>query len=239
MIACAARWLGCASLTLALTGCGGDDADGSDGKGGGGSTPTIALGEERTGEGTYYDADGSGACSFDPSPDALDVAALNAVDWAGSAHCGACADVEGPNGSVLVRIVDLCPECKSGDLDLSPQAFEKIAPLELGRVPISWQLVSCDVPDHMRYRYKDGSNQWWTAVQILDHRVPIEKVEWSSDGETFQALERMDYNYFLAEDGFGPDAVTLRVTGVTGSAVTDELPPVQELLIVEGTGQLE
>jgi expansin (peptidoglycan-binding protein) len=239
MIRPCARWLGVAFLALSFSGCGGDDGDASGGGGGGSSAPSIALGEERTGEGTYYDADGSGACSFDPSPNALDVAALNSVDWAGSAYCGACADVTGPNGSVRIRIVDLCPECKTGDLDLSPQAFEKIAPLEQGRVPITWQLVSCDVPSHMRYRYKDGSNQWWTAVQVLDHRVPVASVEWSSDGETFQEMERMDYNYFLAENGFGTDAVTLRLTAMTGQTVTDELPPVQELLIVEGTSQFE
>lgn len=236
--------LGC--LTSAhLVGCGGDDSTVENGTGGssassGGTASTVEIGEERSGEGTYYDfADGSGACLFDPSPDDMDVAALNAVDWAGSAYCGGCADVTGPNGSVRVRIVDLCPECKTGDLDMSPQAFEKVAALEQGRVPITWKLVACDVPGNLRYRYKDGSNQWWTAVQVLDHRVPVAKVEFSTDGETFEELVRTDYNYFLTESGFGPDPVTLRVTSTTGGVVIDELPAVQELLIVQGTGQFE
>ncbi len=229
-------------LVSSLMGCSGGSGEGQDDAGGSGgrhSGPAVVLGDQRSGEGTYYDADGTGACMLDASPEALDVAALNAVDWAGSASCGACAEVTGPSGAVRVRIVDLCPECVSGDLDLSLQAFEKIAPRELGRVPIDWRLVSCEVRGNLRYRYKDGSNEWWTAVQILDHRVPIESVEWSKDGQTFHAMQRTDYNYFLEDEGFGAGGVTLRVTAVTGSVVTDELPPVQELLVVRGSAQLE
>ncbi len=223
-------------MALALPSCGGDDGDTASGT----NAPVdIPLGKARSGDGTYYDATGEGACSFDASPSDLDVAALNSKEWSGSAYCGACADVQGPNGLVRVRIVDLCPECEAGDLDLSPQAFEKIAPLEQGRVPISWQLTTCDVSGNMRYRYKDGSNQWWTAVQVLDHRVPVAKVEWSTDGESFQPLERMDYNYFLAETGFGPDPVVIRITSVEADVVTDELPAVQESLVVQGNVQFE
>jgi expansin (peptidoglycan-binding protein) len=44
---------------------------------------------------------------------------------------------------VVVRIVDLCPGCGLGDLDLSMTAFAKIAPLSRGRVPITWHFVPC------------------------------------------------------------------------------------------------
>ncbi|MFO0569647.1 MAG: hypothetical protein U0263_28620 [Polyangiaceae bacterium] len=58
-----------------------------------------------------------------------------------------------------------------------PQAFEKLAELELGRVPISWTYyVPCSVSG-IRYRFK-GSNQWWTAVQI----------------ETTAAILRLEYD---------------------------------------------
>ena len=35
-----------------------------------------------------------------------------------------------------------CPSCKSGALDLSPAAFAKIAHIDQGRVPISWERCS-------------------------------------------------------------------------------------------------
>src|SRR5690606_1312697 len=130
-----------------------------------------------SGEGTYYAADGSGNCSCDPSPDDLMVAALNTPDYHGSMLCGAYIEVTGPRGSVVVRVVDRCPECAAGDVDLSPQAFERIAALSAGRVPITWRLLSPVLSGPIVYRFKEGSNPWWTAVQIRNHRNPIYKVE--------------------------------------------------------------
>ena len=225
-------------VSTSLFACGGDDGgDGDGGSGTDGGTPVDTDGVHE-GIATYYDADGSGACSFDASSD-LDVAALNAAEWSGSAYCGACVDVTRPEGNVRVRIVDLCPECKKGHLDLSESAFVKVAAKELGRVDIEWQFVSCDVSGPMKYKYKDGSNQWWTAVQIRNHRYPIQKVEWSADGTNFSELSRTDYNYFLAESGFGADPVTLRITATNGDVVEDELPAVQDSLEVEGTQQFD
>ena len=40
-----------------------------------------------------------------------------------------------------VRIVDQCPECPQGNIDLSPQAFAQIAALPLGIVPIKWKVI--------------------------------------------------------------------------------------------------
>lgn len=138
-----------------------------------------------------------------------------------------------------MRIVDLCPECKSGDLDLSPQAFEQIATLEQGRVPISWTFVSCNVSGPVKYRYKDGTNQWWTAVQVLNHALPIKSLEWSADGTNFKAAVRQDYNYFLDAAGFGANAVTVRITASDGQTLTDEIPAPEEYLTVDGHAQFE
>jgi len=219
---------------------GGDAGDAADGWGGSdGSTSEVPIGEEQAGIATYYDfADGSGACMFEPTPDDLDVAALNAEQFSQAAYCGACAHVAGPDGEVTVRLVDLCPECKAGHLDLSPSAFEKIAPLSAGRVDVSWTLVSCDVTGPVAYQYKDGSNQWWTAVQVRNHRYPITKFE-VDQGDGFSELPRSDYNYFLAESGFGPGSVQVRITASTGETLVDTLPPVQEYLVTEGTAQFE
>lgn len=222
---------------LGCSGCSG--GGGGAGDGAGGSDGGVPLGEEQQGIATYYDfADGSGACMFEPTPSDLDVAALNAEQYAQAAYCGACAHVEGPDGTVTVRLVDLCPECESGHLDLSPSAFEKIAPIEAGRVDITWALVSCDVSGPVAYQYKDGSNQWWTAVQVRNHRYPITRFE-VDKGSGFVELERTDYNYFLDESGFGPDSVSVRITASDGQTLVDTLPPVQEYLVTQGEAQFE
>ena len=209
------------------------------GRADGGDTGDMHFGAIVNSTATYYDADGSGACMFDPSPNDLDVAALTELNWSSAAWCGACADVHGPDGSVRIRIVDRCPECPDGHLDLSPQAFEQIAELHLGRIDITWQFVACNVSGPVTYKYKDGSNEWWTAVQVRNHRLPITAFEWSKDGNEWHQAVRTDYNYFLAEGGFGDESVQVRITAIDGQVLADELPPVQSELAVEGHAQFD
>jgi expansin (peptidoglycan-binding protein) len=202
-------------LVVALVGCGGGDD--------GGITPGGSCTDappEASGEGTYYAADGTGACSFDASPGDLMVAAMNAVDYNTAAWCGACVEVTGPMGTVTVRVVDKCPECVHGDLDLSPQAFEQIAPLSAGRVSITWHEVPCNVSGNLGYHFKDGANQWWTAIQIRNHRYPIATLE-AQDGASWREISRVDYNFFVETAGLGPGPYTLRVTDTRGHAVED------------------
>ena len=212
-----------AIVAMALcTGCGSDDDKGNSG---GGSTegPMVACGEEPTskGDATYYTfADGSGACGFPATPNDLMVGAMNAPDYGASDPCGACAHVVGPDGEVTIRIVDLCPECSKGSIDLSPQAFEKIAAIDKGRVPITWQYVPCNVSGPVSYHFKDGSNQWWTAIQMRNIRFATSKLEFEKDGD-FVPVARLDYNYFVADSGMGAGPLTLRVTDVHGSALVD------------------
>lgn len=207
-----------------VAGCGGGDDEGATKPGGSTEGPMIACGEEPTNEGdaTYYTfADGSGACGFPATPNDLMVGAMNAADYGVSAPCGACARVTGPDGDVTVRIVDLCPDCAKGQIDLSPQAFEKIAAIDKGRVPISWQYVACDVSGPVTYHFKDGSNQWWTAIQMRNIRHAVSKLEFEKDG-AFVAVERLDYNYFVTDSGMGEGPLKLRVTDVHGSELIDE-----------------
>lgn len=44
----------------------------------------------------------------------------------------------GPKGSVTVKIVDTCPSCAYGNIDLSPSAFKRIANLDDGIAEIKW-----------------------------------------------------------------------------------------------------
>src|SRR5262249_17788687 len=120
--------------------------------------PVACIGAllSATGDATYYDADGAGSCSFDRSSDRM-VAALSRPDWGHGRWCGACLAVTGPRGEVIVRVVDQCPGCKHGDLDLSREAFARIAPLSAGRTKIAWREVPCPVTGPIIYQLKPGS----------------------------------------------------------------------------------
>jgi len=174
------------------------------------------------GKATYYYATGDGACMFDPSPEDLMVSAMNAEEYDNAAVCGAYVYVTGPQGAVTVRIVDLCPECKAGHLDLSREAFAQIADLYLGGVPITWQVVSPELDGPIVYHFKDGSNQWWTAVQIRNHRNPIAQLEYFNADNQWISVPRTSYNYFVQTNpGMGTGPYSFRVTDSYGNVLID------------------
>ncbi len=201
-----------------------------------GNTPP--LGQPENGRATYYAADGSGACGFDPSPNDLNVAAMDQSEWAGSAVCGECVEVTGPKGTVTVRIVDLCPGCEQGHLDLSQQAFAQIADVSAGNVPISWQVVACDVQGPVQYHIKDGSSQWWTAIQVRNSKLPVSKLEYKTGTTPYTDVARADYNYFVVDTGVGPNPYTVRITAQNGETLEDSLPAVAPNVTVPGAAQV-
>lgn len=116
---------------------GSDDSD---------SGSNSGSGEKMSGEATYY-TPGLGACG-DTSSDSDMIAALNKDQFYsggdagvsnGNSNCGRKAKVTRGDKHVTVTVVDSCPGCKKGDLDLSPAAFKKLASESEGRVDIKWQ----------------------------------------------------------------------------------------------------
>jgi expansin (peptidoglycan-binding protein) len=195
--------------------------------------------EKQTGIATYYDADGSGNCSFPATPADLDVAAFNTEEYAGSATCGACVHVKGARGQVTVRIVDRCPECQKGHLDLSREAFAKIDEPQKGRVPIEYQIVPCSTEGNVSYHVKDGASKWWTALQVRNHKLPIATMEYERGG-SFVAMKRESYNYFVEASGVGdqPGGLKVRITSVDGQSLVDTLPgTIQENVVLPGSVQ--
>ncbi|KAG2202634.1 hypothetical protein INT47_002066 [Mucor saturninus] len=114
------------------------------------AAPTSPAGSGSTsfsGDGTWFDI-GLGSCG-QTNTDTDFVAALNAPQMMNGANpnanpmCGKQIKITNPaNGkSVTVKIVDTCPPCASGSVDLSPAAFGAIADLSAGRIKINWVFV--------------------------------------------------------------------------------------------------
>ncbi|RCH84144.1 hypothetical protein CU098_008100 [Rhizopus stolonifer] len=108
------------------------------------SAPVSNNGATYLGDGTWYDI-GLGSCGWTNS-DSEFVAALNAPQMQNgenpnkNSNCGRMIRVinTANNKAVNVKIVDTCPPCASGSVDLSPSAFSQIADLSTGRIKIKW-----------------------------------------------------------------------------------------------------
>jgi len=179
----------------------------------------IRPGVTYRGVATFYDADGGGACLYDPSGDVM-TGAMNTTDYEASKACGAYVLVHAANGaSITVRITNECPgDCAPGQIDLSAQAFAKLAAPSAGRIPITWNLASPSTSDTISIRYKTGSTRYWCGIQAIGHRNPLARLEVRAGGG-WRQLERADYNYFLSEDGSGCGGA-LRLTDIYGQQLT-------------------
>ncbi|WP_416982704.1 expansin EXLX1 family cellulose-binding protein [Streptomyces sp. T028] len=181
----------------------------------------IRPGTTYTGVATSYDiGNGDGACSYGPTSDVM-TAAMNTADYETSKACGAFVAVHAGGKSITVRITNECPApCQAGQLDLSQQAFAKLAPLSAGRIQITWNLLSPDTSDKISIRYKTGSSQYWCGVQAIGHRNPLARLEVRAGG-SWVRLARTEYNYFLSESGTGCGGA-IRLTDIYGEQLTVE-----------------
>ncbi|MEV6997405.1 expansin EXLX1 family cellulose-binding protein [Streptomyces sp. NPDC093982] len=188
----------------------------------------IRPGVTYDGIATFYDTgNGDGACLYGPTDDVM-TAAMNHADYETSRACGAYVRVRAAGGaSVTVRITNECPlPCAPGQLDLSVQAFAKLATPSAGRIPISWSLLSPgapEAPERISIRYKTGSSSHWCGIQAVGHRNPLARLD-VRDGGGWRQLRRTEYNYFLSEQGSGCGG-ELRLTDIYGERLTlDDLP---------------
>jgi expansin (peptidoglycan-binding protein) len=174
---------------------------------------------QHSGIATFYTTLGGGNlgnCSFPAPPADNFYVALSPSEYAGAGGCGAYLDVTGRRGTVRVKVVDQCPECATGHLDLSKQAFARIDDTVKGQVSIRYKgVVNPAVPAPMSFVVKTGSSQYWLGILVNDHGNPLSSVEVKS-GSGWRALARQSYNYWLAESGAGKGPFTLRIKDVYG-----------------------
>ena len=177
-----------------------------------------------TGEGTQYGGlagTNGGNCGIFVDEGDFYHCAMNHEQYDESMTCGACVHVIGPIGEIDLKIVDRCPECKHGDIDLSTDAFIKIAKLEDGRVPIKWCFIPCRESGGIRVKYEPGMSQFYFKMAIYDHLYAIDMLEYQKKDGSWEEIKRTDYNYFVENAGIDEDKskigpYTFRITATTG-----------------------
>jgi expansin (peptidoglycan-binding protein) len=183
----------------------------------------TAAGAATSGEATHYElaAGGMGNCSY-PSPPAGQLyVALPPSEYGAAAACGSYLQVTGPDGSVTVEVVDQCPECQAGHIDLSEQAFARIAPLSAGLVPVSYHtVVDPPLPTPLSMLVKTGSSAYYLALLPIGNGNPLSSVAVSQGTGNWQPLTRTTYGYWLAPSGAGAGPFTVRLTDSLGHQAT-------------------
>ncbi|ETV84656.1 hypothetical protein H257_03798 [Aphanomyces astaci] len=170
-------------------------------------------------------------------------AALNAPQWGNKMQCGRCARVAcvspacASRPAIIVAITDQCPECKTGDLDLSIQSFKALTGHDPARYKIDWQFVECPVEfvkGSLEFDVKEGSNAFWWALQPRNFAQPIRSVELKAQGRDWVTLvdpttNGIDAFFFLDQDkgGLPGGPCQIRTTSTSGEVLVesfDQLP---------------
>ena len=192
------------------------------------------------GEGTFYGGGYEGGCAMlEPiSKDDYWICAMNIEDYNNAQLAGAYIELTGELGTINMFVSDLLPEGKKGDIDLYVDAFPLIAPVEKGRVNVSWKIIPLDSADKapMSYKFKGGSSPFWCSVQVRNHRYPVAKLEYLNENGEFIELPRRHYNYFES-DKMGAGPFTFRVTDIYGDVIVDKDIPLVEDGISQGKAQ--
>jgi expansin len=177
---------------------------------------------EVSGIATHYVLQGLPNCSY-PSPpaDGLFVA-LSPGEYDNAAACGGYLEVHGPDGSVRVEVIDQCPGCGDGHIDLSEAAFSALAPLNQGLIDVTYQsLVNPALPGPVSLLVKQGSSQYWLALLAMNTGNPLASVQVQSEsGGGWYNLVQASYNYWVAQSGAGTGPFTVRLTDTQGHVVT-------------------
>jgi expansin len=183
----------------------------------------LAPGAQAAGSGqiaTHYVLDGLPNCSYESPPaDGLFVA-LSPSEYNSAAGCGGYLEVHGPDGSVRVKVIDQCPECATGHIDLSETAFAKLAPLSAGLINISYTyLANPALPGPLSMEVKSGSSQYWLALLADNTGNPLASVQVKTSSG-WKSLARANYNYWIAQGGAGSGPFTVRLTDTQGNTAT-------------------
>jgi expansin (peptidoglycan-binding protein) len=202
-----------------------------------GCTGYRGLPSAHGGIGTYYHADGTGVCGF-PATHQWRIVAVNAVDLDIN-HCGGCIKVIGPADSLVVRVVNKCPECPSGHLDFHRRALYTVAGDGVGYTrQLIWYYVPCELEGTIRYAFQENSSQWWLAVQVRNHIHPVALFEYyDSTNGSWNSVPRVDWGYYVVSGGLGPGPFRFRVTDTEGNVLQDADVPLLPGLEFEGARQ--
>lgn len=111
----------------------------------------IPWNVERTGDFTFYNDGGYGACGSSIDANSQYLVAIS-KNWFSTRNpnndpfctSNVCVRVKYNGKTVTVPVKDKCPSCSSAHIDLSKPAFERLAPLSVGHVyGARWSFVRC------------------------------------------------------------------------------------------------
>jgi expansin len=201
---------------------------------------------------TFYSQSPAVACDIPQSEWPQYTAALSEKHFQNGLACGATARIKNGNKEIEVMIVDLCPKVGneqwcSGDLphfDLgNSTAFSQLENIDVGVKEVQIKFVPTPVGDTpVKLRLKDGINAYWFAIQVLNHRYPVKKLELKDPkSDTWitgqQKPDLWNYWVFTFTGNGLTTPYQIRITDQYGQVIEETGNSIQEKFMWSGTHQ--
>ena len=202
---------------------------------------------------TFYAQSNFVACDIPQSEWPQYTTALSEKHFQGGLACGATVRLMNKGKEIQAMVVDLCPvqgneQWCSGDMthfDLGgSDAFAQLEPPATGVKELDFQWIPTPVGDTpVKLRLKDGINAYWVAIEVINHRYPVARLEikdpqsgaWVAGNRTQPGM----YNYWQFDfTGNGLQApFQIRITDQYGQVIEETGPVVQEKYMWTGKNQ--
>ena len=203
---------------------------------------------QQTGDATYFTESLAGRCTISPTlpswGDQLTYhVALSSIQYNSghaSAGCGTClegtylgtgAGSTPPSKHFTALVVDECPGCSVGDLDLAENDAD-------GRWDINWQAIDCPVGNNKLAYLFQGSNSFYIKLGIRNHRIAIKALQiQSQDDAPFITATRTTDNFFTCNSCPEPleFPMAIRILGVNNQVINDFVPELTNDVLLPGT----
>jgi expansin (peptidoglycan-binding protein) len=116
--------------------------------------------------------------------------AINSKQYENSLACGKCVNIKYKNQNINAIVVDICPECAYGDLDLFTETYNVLIQEEPGRKPISWDFIDCPsniISDSIQLRI-DELNLYWLNIQPENFKCGFKKMFIKQNNEWIEMI---------------------------------------------------
>ncbi len=206
--------------------------------------------QPQVGDATYFFESPNGNCSISPTLPAWGnqvtyQVALSDSQYASgdqSAGCGLClqgsylgtgSGLTPPPANFTALVVDRCPGCQAGDVDLADNQGD-------GRWDISWQAVDCPVGNTKLAYLFQGSNPFFLKLGVRNHRIGIQAIQLQTRANTaFVTATRTADNFFTCNSCPEPleFPMPIRILGVNNQIITDQVPELTNDVLLPGLNQ--
>jgi expansin (peptidoglycan-binding protein) len=83
-------------------------------------------------------------------------------------------------------------------------AYRSLSTAASDRMPIEWDITSCQHHEPLAVRFAQGANQWWISLQIINHNYPVLDVWIRAPQVTMEdgwwaKMEGKTYNFFTSD----------------------------------------